>query len=53
VLGLPDGIRGCLFDLDGVLTQTAKAHDAAWQEMSDDYLQDVVVTDPAELLDRR
>jgi len=29
VLGLPDGIRGCLFDLDGVLTKTAQVHDAA------------------------
>jgi beta-phosphoglucomutase family hydrolase len=40
VLGLPDSIRGCLFDLDGVLTQTAKVHDAAWKEMFDDYLRE-------------
>jgi beta-phosphoglucomutase family hydrolase len=40
VLGLPDGIRGCLFDLDGVLTQTAKVHAAAWKEMFDSYLQE-------------
>ena len=40
VLGLPDGIRGCLFDLDGVLTETAKVHDAAWKEMFDDYLRE-------------
>jgi beta-phosphoglucomutase family hydrolase len=40
VLGLPDSIRGCLFDLDGVLTQTAKVHAAAWKEMFDDYLRD-------------
>jgi beta-phosphoglucomutase family hydrolase len=39
VLGLPDNIRGCLFDLDGVLTQTATVHDAAWQEMFDDFLR--------------
>jgi beta-phosphoglucomutase family hydrolase len=39
VLGLPDNIRGCLFDLDGVLTQTASVHDAAWQEMFDDFLR--------------
>jgi beta-phosphoglucomutase-like phosphatase (HAD superfamily) len=26
VLGLPDAVRGCLFDLDGVLTQTATVH---------------------------
>jgi beta-phosphoglucomutase family hydrolase len=40
VLGLPDGIRGCLFDLDGVLTETAKVHDAAWKEMFDGFLRD-------------
>jgi beta-phosphoglucomutase family hydrolase len=39
VLGLPDDVRGCLFDLDGVLTQTAKVHDAAWKEMFDDFLR--------------
>jgi beta-phosphoglucomutase family hydrolase len=39
MLGLPDGIEGCLFDLDGVLTQTAKVHAAAWKEMFDDYLR--------------
>jgi hypothetical protein len=25
----PDGIQGCLFDLDGVITKTASVHDAA------------------------
>jgi beta-phosphoglucomutase family hydrolase len=39
VLGLPDSVRGCLFDLDGVLTQTAKVHDAAWTQMFDDFLR--------------
>ncbi len=39
-LGLPDGIRGCLFDLDGVLTKTATVHDAAWKEMFDGYLRE-------------
>ena len=38
MLGLSDGIRACLFDLDGVLTQTALVHAAAWKEMFDDYL---------------
>lgn len=38
MLGLPDGIRGCLFDLDGVLTQTASVHDAAWKQMFDEFL---------------
>jgi beta-phosphoglucomutase family hydrolase len=40
MLGLPDAIDGCLFDLDGVLTQTAKVHNAAWKEMFDDYLHE-------------
>jgi beta-phosphoglucomutase family hydrolase len=39
LLGLPADIRACLFDLDGVLTQTAKVHAAAWKEMFDAYLQ--------------
>jgi beta-phosphoglucomutase family hydrolase len=39
VLGLPDGIRACLFDLDGVLTRTATVHAAAWKEMFDDFLR--------------
>lgn len=37
-LGLPATIRACLFDLDGVLTQTAKEHAAAWKQMFDAYL---------------
>ena len=39
-LGLPEGIAACLFDLDGVLTQTAKVHAAAWKEMFDAFLLD-------------
>ena len=39
MLGLPDGVNTCLFDLDGVLTQTAKVHAAAWKEMFDAYLK--------------
>ncbi len=39
MLGLPDGISTCLFDLDGVLTETAKVHAAAWKRMFDDYLR--------------
>jgi beta-phosphoglucomutase family hydrolase len=31
-------VRVCLFDLDGVLTKTAKVHAAAWKEMFDAYL---------------
>lgn len=40
MLGLPSNIRACLFDLDGVLTQTAKVHAAAWKSMFDDYLKE-------------
>ena len=40
MLGLPDGVSGCLFDLDGVLTQTARVHAAAWQEMFDSFLHE-------------
>src|SRR5690242_14255357 len=36
---LPEGIRACLFDLDGVLTQTARLHAAAWKEMFDAFLR--------------
>ena len=39
MLGLPDGVAACLFDLDGVLTQTAKVHAAAWKQMFDEYLR--------------
>jgi beta-phosphoglucomutase family hydrolase len=39
VLGLPPGIKACLFDLDGVLTQTAKVHARAWKEMFDEFLR--------------
>ena len=38
MFGLPDHIRACLFDLDGVLTQTATVHAAAWKEMFDAFL---------------
>jgi beta-phosphoglucomutase family hydrolase len=38
VLGLPDAVTACLFDLDGVLTQTAKIHAEAWKQTFDEYL---------------
>jgi beta-phosphoglucomutase family hydrolase len=40
MLGLPTGIKACLFDLDGVLTDTAAVHAAAWKEMFDEFLRD-------------
>jgi beta-phosphoglucomutase family hydrolase len=39
-LGLPPAVRLCLFDLDGVLTDTAAVHTVAWKQMFDDYLQE-------------
>ena len=39
MLGLPPAVTTCLFDLDGVLTQTAEVHAAAWKEMFDGFLR--------------
>lgn len=38
MLGLPDGTRACLFDLDGVLTDTASVHAGSWKQMFDEFL---------------
>jgi len=40
MLGLPDRIRACLFDVDGVLTETAIVHRAAWAKTFDAFLQE-------------
>jgi beta-phosphoglucomutase family hydrolase len=40
MLGLPPGVTACLFDMDGVLTQTAIVHNAAWTETFDAYLRE-------------
>ena len=39
MFGLPDGVTACLFDMDGVVTQTAIVHAAAWKEMFDSFLR--------------
>lgn len=39
MLGLPEKIGVCLFDLDGVVTRTAVVHDAAWKSMFDEFLR--------------
>jgi beta-phosphoglucomutase family hydrolase len=39
VLGLPDTVHACLFDLDGVLTDTASVHTKAWKVMFDSFLK--------------
>jgi beta-phosphoglucomutase family hydrolase len=38
MLGLPDHVIACLFDLDGVLTPTADVHRAAWEETFNAFL---------------
>jgi beta-phosphoglucomutase family hydrolase len=40
MLGLPEGVTALLFDLDGVLTDTASVHQKAWKEMFDAYLRE-------------
>ena len=40
MLGLPDGVIACLFDLDGVLTDTASVHNKAWKQTFDDLLRE-------------
>ena len=40
MLGLPDGVTACLFDLDGVLTDTAAVHDKAWTQTFDAFLRE-------------
>src|ERR1700759_4074306 len=39
MFGLPDGTTACLFDMDGVVTQTALVHAAAWKDMFDKFLR--------------
>ena len=38
-VGLPEDIKACLFDMDGVLTDTASLHAAAWKQLFDEYLR--------------
>jgi beta-phosphoglucomutase-like phosphatase (HAD superfamily) len=38
LLGLPDDVAGCVFDLDGVLTDSARAQADAWAEVFDAFL---------------
>ena len=40
MLGLPENVTALLFDLDGVLTQTAKVHDRAWKQTFDAFLRE-------------
>ena len=49
VLGLPEAVHACLFDLDGVLTDTASVHTKAWKVMFDAFLQQRCRTDRREV----
>lgn len=40
MIGLPDAVTACLFDLDGVLTSTARLHRTAWKQTFDDLLRE-------------
>jgi beta-phosphoglucomutase family hydrolase len=40
MLGLPDVVTACLFDMDGVVTRTATVHDKAWKQMFDEFLRE-------------
>jgi beta-phosphoglucomutase family hydrolase len=48
MLGLPDDVEALLFDLDGVLSQTAKVHARAWKEMFDGFLKERAERDGGE-----
>ena len=39
MIGLPEEISACLFDLDGVLTRTAELHREAWKQTFDAFLR--------------
>lgn len=39
MIGLPDTIAACLFDMDGVLTGTAALHRQAWRQTFDEFLR--------------
>jgi beta-phosphoglucomutase family hydrolase len=39
-LDVPESIRAFLFDMDGVLTRTARVHAAAWKETFDELLEE-------------
>jgi HAD superfamily hydrolase (TIGR01509 family) len=38
LLGLPDGVTACIFDVEGVLTTSAAAHRDAWRRTLDAFL---------------
>ncbi len=49
-LGLPAQVRACLFDLDGVLTQTATVHAKAWKQTFDELLRSRAESDHSQFV---
>lgn len=49
LFGLPDGTLACLFDMDGVLTDTATVHTTAWKETFDKFLQSAAAASGSDL----
>ena len=47
MIGLPETISACLFDLDGVLTGTAALHREAWKQTFDQFLREYDATNSA------
>ncbi len=39
-LNIPEAFQGLIFDLDGVITKTAKVHAKAWKKMIDQFLEE-------------
>ena len=50
VLGLPAEVIACVFDLDGVLTNSAAVHAAAWADTLDDFLVELAGSDRHEFV---
>jgi beta-phosphoglucomutase family hydrolase len=45
MIRLPDTVRALLFDMDGVLTDTASVHAEAWKRTFDEYLREKLGSD--------
>lgn len=50
---LPQQISACLFDLDGVITDTARVHAAAWKDPPDSQTVQVLGIQKIEIVLRR
>jgi beta-phosphoglucomutase family hydrolase len=49
VIRLPDTIKACLLDMDGVLTDTASTHARAWKKTFDEFLERRGIDPPFDL----